>query len=106
MPTQKEEEEKKSDNLSEKADIKQSQRCLKENCNLGKIMIIEINPFDGKALGAFPGSTGLFDLEKDEKIIKEGGLEVEVRVREEEMKEFELRYKLNDSWKSVLKSFI
>lgn len=97
MPTRSLEEEKKIENF----DLIHNQ---KENFNFGEIMIIEINPFDGKALGSFPGSMGLFDLEKDERLIKEG--ELEVRVREEEMKENELKYKLNDSWKSILKGCI
>lgn len=67
-----------------------------------QVKVIELNPFDGVALGCFPGSTGLFrwDEEKDRDIIKNGPFEI--RLRTEPLPLSELRNKLNTSWKDVV----
>lgn len=72
----------------------------------GKCLIIELNPFDAKALGSFPGSTGLFDLEnkKDLDIIQNGPFEF--RIRENPLTEKEIKIKLNNSWKEAIKNYL
>lgn len=47
-----------------------------------KPMLVEVNPFDGEGLGAFPASTGLFDWYDDRKVMT-GEVEFEVRIRKE-----------------------
>lgn len=70
------------------------------------IKLIEINPFDGKCLASLKGSTGLFDLENpvDLLTIQKGPLEL--RVREKQYMDTELKMKLNISWKETLKKYI
>jgi hypothetical protein len=67
-----------------------------------KVRVIEINPFDGVALGCFPGSTGLFrwDDEKDRRIITEGPFEL--RLRQAPQTEQEFKHKLSTAWRDVL----
>jgi len=68
----------------------------------GQVKVIELNPFDGLALGCFPGSTGLFrwDDERDRDIIQNGPFEM--RLRTEALKEHELKFRLNVSWRDVI----
>ena len=70
------------------------------------IKVIEVNPFDGKHLGSFPGSTGLYLLEnpKDREIIEKGPLEI--RIRNEPLTEKEIKEKLNPDWRKILKGLI
>merc|ERR1712232_157531 len=67
-----------------------------------QVKVIELNPFDGITLGCFPGSTGLFlwDNENDRKIMKEGPFEI--RMRTEPLSEYELKLKLNVSWREIV----
>jgi len=68
----------------------------------GKVKVIEINPFDGVALGCFPGSTGLFhwDDEHDRNLIKNGPFEL--RMRTAPLPEHEMKNKLNAAWRDVI----
>lgn len=70
------------------------------------LKLIEINPFDGKCLASLKGSTGLFDLENpaDLLTIQKGPLEL--RIREKQYVDTELKMKLNVSWKETLKKYI
>jgi len=74
--------------------------------NKDLVKLIEVNPFDGKALASLKGSTGLFDLDniQDLKIVKEGPLEL--RIRDKPMLEKELKMKLNVTWKEIMKGYI
>lgn len=74
--------------------------------NKDSVMLIEINPFDGKVLASLKGSTGLFDLDNpnDEKLVKEGPLEL--RIRNKAMTDSELKMRLNVTWKAEMKGFI
>lgn len=67
-----------------------------------QVKVIELNPFDGVALGCFPASTGLFrwDDERDREIIKNGPFEF--RLRTEPLSDQELKIKLNTSWRDVI----
>mmetsp|Transcript_9583 Transcript_9583/g.12433 ORF Transcript_9583/g.12433 Transcript_9583/m.12433 type:complete len:363 (-) Transcript_9583:50-1138(-) len=47
----------------------------------GEVILVEINPFDGEELGAFPASTGLFDWDKDRDLMT-GKRPFEIRVLE------------------------
>lgn len=50
------------------------------------VMLTEINPFDGEAIGVFPASTGLFswdDVQGDRQLMMGKSLEFEPRVRKE-----------------------
>jgi len=68
----------------------------------GHVKVIEINPFDGLALGCFPVSTGLFrwDDDRDQDIIKNGPFEL--RLRTAALEQQELKFKLNTSWRAVI----
>jgi len=68
----------------------------------GKVTLIELNPFDGVALGCFPASTGLFrwDDEKDRQIIKNGPFEI--RTREAPQSEIALKLTLGHAWRDLL----
>eukprot|EP00929_Paragymnodinium_shiwhaense_P052031 TRINITY_DN26099_c0_g1_i1.p1 TRINITY_DN26099_c0_g1~~TRINITY_DN26099_c0_g1_i1.p1 ORF type:complete len:355 (-),score=95.54 TRINITY_DN26099_c0_g1_i1:219-1283(-) len=67
-----------------------------------QVKIIELNPFDGVALGCFPGSTGLFrwDDEGDRSLIKGGPFEL--RMRTEPLSDMDLKIKLNTSWRDIV----
>merc|ERR1712032_293110 len=68
----------------------------------GNVWIIEINPFDGVALGCFPGSTGLFrwDDENDREIITKGPFQF--RIRQKPLSDTDLKFKLNTSWRDIV----
>mmetsp|Transcript_72154 Transcript_72154/g.222913 ORF Transcript_72154/g.222913 Transcript_72154/m.222913 type:complete len:400 (+) Transcript_72154:48-1247(+) len=68
----------------------------------GDVKVIEINPFDGVALGCFPASTGLFkwEDERDRKIITEGPFEL--RLRQEPLPDHELKHRLNPAWRDII----
>jgi len=68
----------------------------------GNVRIIEINPFDGVALGCFPGSTGLFrwDDENDRQIITQGPFQF--RIREKPLSDAALKLKLNTTWRDIV----
>ena len=72
----------------------------------GDVMVIEINPFDGKGLGSFPISTGLFLLEdkQDLEVIQKGPLELRIRMKS--LSNQELKFRMENSWKEVLKPYI
>lgn len=73
--------------------------------NENTIKLIEINPFDGKALASLKGSTGLFDLDNpnDLKVVQKGPLEL--RIRENALSDGEIKMKLNVTWKETIKSY-
>jgi len=68
----------------------------------GNVRIIEINPFDGVALGCFPASTGLFrwDDAQDKRTITEGPFEL--RLRQAPQTEQEIKHKLSTSWRDII----
>lgn len=68
----------------------------------GEVKIIELNPFDGVALGCFPGSTGLFlwDSPRDKTIITQGPFEF--RMRTTELPDHELKDRLERKWKDII----
>jgi len=70
-----------------------------------EVIVIEINPFDGKGLGSFPISTGLFllDNKQDLKVIQYGPLEL--RIRKNSLSCQELKFRLESSWKEALKAY-
>lgn len=70
------------------------------------VKIIEINPFDGKNLGSFPISTGLFliDNKNDLEIIKNGPLQI--RLRKHPLSDSELKFRLESSLRQALKQYI
>ena len=70
------------------------------------IKLIEINPFDGKALASLRGSTGLFDLDDpiDMNFIQKGPLEL--RIREKPLSDADIKVKLNITWKEALKEYL
>jgi len=78
--------------------------CIVDFARLGPgcVKVIEINPFDGVALGCFPASTGLFrwDDDADRGVIKSGPFEL--RLRTTALAEQELKQKLNTSWRDVI----
>jgi hypothetical protein len=49
------------------------------------VMLTEINPFDGEAIGVFPASTGLFNWDRDRKLMIGGCNDFELRVRTESL---------------------
>ena len=65
-------------------------------------MIVEINPFDGEGLGAFPASTGLFNWEKDRAVMK-GEKPFELRVRKELPTAAEMA-NVSPEWTAVIRS--
>lgn len=67
----------------------------------GRVLLVEINPFDG-VLGAFPVSTGLFlwDDPEDQRIMREGPLQV--RVRREVLSIPETKDKMNPDWRRIV----
>lgn len=71
----------------------------------GEVIIIELNPFDGVALGTFPASTGLFlwEDERDNKIMK-GEAPFEFRLREEPLDGPTLRVQCNQDWRAIVSS--
>lgn len=71
-----------------------------------EVILIEINPFDGKVLGSFPVSTGLFSIEnaKDLEIIQNGPLEL--RIRRQSLSNYELKFRIDELWRKILKEFI
>lgn len=66
------------------------------------VRIIEINPFDGVALGCFPGSTGLFrwDDPEDRRAISEGPFEFRLRGAPKTLQE--MKAQLNNSWRDIV----
>ncbi len=69
----------------------------------GEVVIVELNPFDGLALGVFPASTGLFiwnDLV--DKAIMRGEAPFEFRVRDSEMPTHALKASCNPDWRSII----
>ncbi|CAK0857841.1 unnamed protein product [Prorocentrum cordatum] len=68
----------------------------------GKVRVIEINPFDGVALGCFPGSTGLFrwDDEDDRRTITHGPFQF--RIRKEPLSDSALKLNLNTTWRDIV----
>lgn len=71
-----------------------------------KVLLIEINPFDGKVLGSFPVSTGLFSIDnaKDLEIIQNGPLEL--RLRRQSLSNHELKFRIDELWRKTLKEFL
>ena len=68
-----------------------------------KVIVIELNPFDGVCLGTFPASTGLFlwDNLSDRKIMK-GEADFEFRLREEPLAEAALKNQCNSDWRDIV----
>ena len=69
----------------------------------GEVMIVELNPFDGMALGTFPASTGLFlwDDPVDHKVMI-GEAPFQFRIREVPMEEHKLKVDFNKDWCSII----
>lgn len=75
--------------------------------NEGRVLLTEINPFDGEAVGVFPASTGLFSWDRDRPLMM-GQVDFELRVRREPLitaqnlkKHPELR-NLSPLWKEAI----
>lgn len=68
----------------------------------GKVVLVEINPFDGVSLGAFPVSTGLFLLEDaaDKTILQNGPFEV--RVRKNVLSVAGQKEKMSPDWRRIV----
>jgi hypothetical protein len=71
----------------------------------GEVLVIELNPFDGQALGCFPASTGLFlwENEEDQKVMR-GEAAFEFRIREQLMSEAALYSTGNPQWRDIIRS--
>ena len=70
----------------------------------GKMVLIEVNPFDGVALGAFPASTGLFNWDRDREVMT-GRAPFELRLQPQKMSPQTLRMKktqLSPTWWSII----
>ena len=65
-------------------------------------MLVEINPFDGEGLGAFPASTGLFDWDNDRAVMK-GEKPFELRLRTEEPTTEEMA-NVNPKWAAIVRA--
>jgi hypothetical protein len=53
------------------------------------------------ALGTFPASTGLFDWEADEDVLR-GDKPFEIRIRREPTSTLELKHKSRTEWRDVI----
>lgn len=73
-----------------------------------EVLLTEINPFDGEALGAFPGSTGLFCWEKDRELMMGLRDRFELRLVPEEQQitdaSLKLKNNLSSDWKKIVYS--
>lgn len=71
----------------------------------GKVIIIELNPFDGLCLGVFPASTGLFLWDDPtDKAIMMGDAPFEFRIRLEILSDHILKNQVNKEWKDIIYS--
>ena len=68
-----------------------------------KVIVIELNPFDGVCLGTFPASTGLFlwDDPDDRKIMK-GEADFEFRIRDAPLADASLKNQCNPDWRDIV----
>lgn len=69
----------------------------------GKVIIIELNPFDGICLGTFPASTGLFLWENPkDNLIMRGVAPFEFRIRTEPSPSSVLKSQVNPAWRRII----
>jgi hypothetical protein len=68
-----------------------------------RVIIVELNPFDGVCLGTFPASTGLFlwDHPDDRKVMK-GEKPFEFRTRTEPLQAHQLKSQCNPDWRDII----
>lgn len=66
-----------------------------------KPLLVEVNPFDGESLGAFPASTGLFDWYKDRDIMTGKTGKFVARIRGELPTKDEMK-NVNPSWAKLI----
>ena len=69
----------------------------------GRIVVIELNPFDGVCLGAFPASTGLFLWEDPvDRAVMKGEAPFEFRRRTTRLTPAELKIQCNRDWRAII----
>ncbi|CAN0066162.1 unnamed protein product, partial [Heterosigma akashiwo] len=69
----------------------------------GKVVVVELNPFDGVCLGTFPASTGLFLWDDpDDRVIMTGAAPFQFRLREQPLEDTKLKVQCNQDWRHIV----
>jgi len=69
----------------------------------GKVIVVELNPFDGVCLGTFPASTGLFLWENEaDRAVMQGVSPFEMRVRGHRLPAPVLKTQCNPAWRRII----
>jgi len=69
----------------------------------GKVVVVELNPFDGVCLGTFPASTGLFLWDDpDDRLIMTGAAPFQFRLREQPLEDTKLKVQCNQDWRHIV----